>query len=66
MAEEPPRQQITFQFFLRRVIEQAAELTRRIDPKKRYRQEKVQLVALTAITIGFCLAAGYIIYGIGK
>jgi|GEM_PF-2834030 len=65
MAEPPPKQ-LTLDFFLRKIIEQAAELTKRIDPKKRFRQEKVQLLILTAVTAGFCLLGAYVIYGIGK
>lgn len=66
MAEQPPPRQLTFEFFLRKVIAQAEQLTRLIDPKQRFRQEKVQLIILTAITAGFCVLGAYMIYGIGK
>ena len=66
MAEPPPPRQYTFEFFLRKIIAQAAELTELIDAKKRFRQEKVQIIILTAVTAGFCILGAYVIYGIGK
>ncbi len=66
MAEPPPPRELTFEFFLRKIIVQAAELTKFIDPKRRFRQEKIQIIILTAVTAGFCLLGAYVIYGIGK